>query len=243
MCTPLYFLRMSNADAVFQKAGPTYRVRLRGSETGWHINPLPCILVGRDTAVSVRAASEVIEGEAVFVDAQTPHFVDFSGGTADIIYLEHASAFALPTLRLEAPACRHLMDEEVDWSDERAGTLLDIMSLSACRPDPIIDRVVRQIEGDPMARFSAFDAVRLTGLERTGLLRRFKQQTGMTFRGYKTWAALRSAGARLVAGEQIGFVGLDSGFSDAAHFSRCFRSAFGLTPSQAREAVTIARLR
>jgi AraC-like DNA-binding protein len=84
-----------------------------------------------------------------------------------------------------------------------------------------------------MTRLGETQAARIAGLERTTMLRRFRKQTGMTFRGYKTWTALKHASRLVSQGEAIGAAGLDAGFADAAHFSRCFSTMFGMTPSSA----------
>jgi AraC-like DNA-binding protein len=228
---------MDQTQAVFRKVGATHLVRLRGSQTGVHVNPMPCILFGRDRSVTVKTVSGVTAADAVLVDACSPHIVDFGGGAVDVLYLEGAAAHAVQTQRLDRQA-RRLLEDEIDhWSQETAAALFDLLALSSTPPDPQILELVREIDADPMARLSEIGAAHLTGLERTSMLRRFKRHTGMTFRGYKNWAALKLAGNLFIAGEKIGLAGLDAGFADAPHFSRRFKGAFGLSPSQARDAV------
>jgi AraC family transcriptional regulator len=49
---------------------------------------------------------------------------------------------------------------------------------------------------------------------------------------------LQEALQRVAAGADLGEVGISLGFSSHSHFTAAFRKEFGVTPSQARSALT-----
>lgn len=62
----------------------------------------------------------------------------------------------------------------------------------------------------------------------------FMQETGVGFRPYLLWLRLEVALAAYVAGESLTEAAYSGGFADSAHFSRTFRSMFGITPASVR---------
>ncbi len=225
---------------LFEDVGGTMRVRLQADRTNVHSNLVPCIVFGRDRAVSIESASGVVSGDAVLVDANWQHVVNFHGGAVDVIYLEfvlNAHMTSQGATAITKNALRILENDAESWTDDCAAELLATLGKAKPHDDSPISEVQSRIIADPMIRLSETDASQLARLERTTMLRRFKRQTGMTFRAYKNWTALKHATRLMVGGEQIGCAGLDSGFADAAHFSRQFRSTFGLSPTEAINSV------
>ncbi|MEM6546971.1 MAG: AraC family transcriptional regulator [Pseudomonadota bacterium] len=72
----------------------------------------------------------------------------------------------------------------------------------------------------------------VAGLSRIRLTRLFVEHTGLTPWRWVMRARLERARALLAEGESIGAVAHAAGFSDQAHFSRCFRVATGLSPAR-----------
>jgi AraC-like DNA-binding protein len=233
---------MTHGSAFLEEIAGTACVRLQAARTGVHANLVPCIVFGRDRPVSIESACETVSGDAVLVDANWAHSVNFHGGAADVIYLERwltkartsTGARSLPTSIL------HVLEVATDnWSVESATCLADMLGTDKKPIESGIAAILNRIKSDPMMRLSETDASRIALLERTTMLKRFKHQTGMTFRAYKNWTALKHATRLFADGCQIGSAGLDSGFADAGHFSRQFRSVFGLSPTEARECLIL----
>jgi AraC-like DNA-binding protein len=230
---------MAGRSTMLKEVAGTMHVRLSADRTEAHSNLVPCIIFGRGRAISIEAPTGVVTGDAILVDANWQHVVNFHGSTVDVIYLEkQASRAAGFGARAVSRDVIGILEAEIEgWSTDGSSALFDVLGGVACVRDTAISKIEMRIVADPMTRLSEAEASRLVGLERTTMLRRFKHETGMTFRAYKRWAALKHASRLFLSGAQLGHSGLDSGFADAAHFSRQFRATFGLSPTQAIRSV------
>ncbi len=70
------------------------------------------------------------------------------------------------------------------------------------------------------------------GLTRFELVRRFRQQTGLTPHSFQTNLRVAHARAMLSHGEPIARVAATCGFADQPHLTRTFRRAVGVTPGR-----------
>jgi transcriptional regulator GlxA family with amidase domain len=70
------------------------------------------------------------------------------------------------------------------------------------------------------------------GLTRFELVRRFRQQTGITPHAFQTNLRVARARGMLSAGESIARIAATCGFADQAHLTRTFRRAVGVTPGR-----------
>ena len=219
---------------MLEQIGPTARVRLRAERTRVHSNLAPCILFGRERTLSVESENGTFWGDAILVGANWEHAVNFHGGAVDVIYIESNLVSREGVVALPKAAQRILADQVDCWSMDSAAQLLDSLGHIEKPCDHAISTILARIACDPMVRLSETEAGQISQLERSTMLRRFKRYTGMTFRSYKSWAALKHASRLIGKGEALGIAGLDAGFSDAAHFSRRYRAIFGLSPTEGR---------
>jgi AraC-like DNA-binding protein len=74
----------------------------------------------------------------------------------------------------------------------------------------------------------------ITGLTRYDLCRQFRTMLGTSPHRYLLMRRLEYARDRIHLGQPLAEVACDAGFADQAHFTRVFRSAFGLTPRRYR---------
>lgn len=78
-----------------------------------------------------------------------------------------------------------------------------------------------------LAELSAF-----AGLSRFELVRRFREQTGLTPHAFQTNLRVAHARTMLRAGDPIAQIAAACGFADQSHLTRTFRRAVGITPGR-----------
>jgi AraC-like DNA-binding protein len=103
-----------------------------------------------------------------------------------------------------------------------------------------IDRVKEAIAVEPERRWTLTALSELAGLSRFHLARLFREEVGATLHRYVTRARLAMALERVLDGEDLTTIALDSGFSSHSHFTARFRGVFGVAPSALRKNVTAA---
>jgi len=96
-------------------------------------------------------------------------------------------------------------------------------------PDPRVRRILAWAPAQIRNPVSLADAARLVGLSSGRARHLFVEQTGLAFRTWLLWLRLQKAVEGYARGMTLTDAALDAGFSDSAHFSRTFRSMFGVT--------------
>ncbi|HEY3108477.1 MAG TPA: AraC family transcriptional regulator [Chloroflexota bacterium] len=138
-----------------------------------------------------------------------------------------AAAFRSPPepLALDALVLRlteGLLEGEADG--EPAGRPRQLNQAALARARALLDSrctIVRSRELEAVA-----------GLSRYELARQFRALYGTSPYRYSVMRRLDLARSRLRAGMRLADVALTAGFADQAHFTRMFRSAYGLTPGR-----------
>lgn len=214
-----------------------YRSNLR--VTDWHKNRVPCIIIGDEQPISVETLDGNICGLAVYIAPDKPHRVNFGEQPSRTLYLEGVRAPLLLTgqvaQRIDGDQLNWILMAANHWSMDQENELLERFHYEA----PAISvprKLAKRLDGlraDPQSRLSQKQLTQALGIERTQALKLFKASTGMTLRSYQIWKSIRGALENVAAGADFQTAGMDNGFCDAAHFSRTFRSTFGLSLSEA----------
>lgn len=97
--------------------------------------------------------------------------------------------------------------------------------------DPRIAKILVHLHQDPGTSFTGSELADIACLSPSRMQHLFKQQIGIPVRKYILWTRLRHVLELALGGTPLTTSSHQSGFSDSAHFSRTFRSMFGLAPS------------
>jgi AraC family transcriptional regulator len=145
---------------------------------------------------------------------------------------------AIPEDRLGDPllSLRDLWDNPPD-GDETARIIHWIVRrLSAGPPpahalDPRIARAVEVIRGMDTSRITLDEVARAVFLSPSRFAHLFSEEIGVAFRRYVLWRRLMRAILAVGAGKTLSSAAHETGFSDAAHFTRACTQMLGQPPS------------
>jgi AraC-like DNA-binding protein len=97
-----------------------------------------------------------------------------------------------------------------------------------------IERARQFLDAEKTRVVHSLELESVTGLTRYDLARQFRSMVGTSPYRYLLMRRLAFAREQIHRGRPLVEVACDSGFADQAHFTRAFRSAFGLTPARYR---------
>lgn len=207
--------------------------RLTGGESSPHVKSAPHVMVSWGGVLTVRWAGGRVTAQAVLVATGVPHTVDGGGGLFHILglgrYLAHHGP---PVQALDARALHAFADYYDHLAADDGCALAERLQLPPMRLSTPIEAVIARLRADPMQRLGQHEAAALACMERTALLKRFRLETGLTFRAYKNWVGVMAAADGMLRGRRAAQAAMDAGFADLAHFSRQCRAITGYSPRQ-----------
>ncbi|MFZ5444545.1 MAG: AraC family transcriptional regulator [Myxococcota bacterium] len=186
----------------------------------------------------------------VLTAPDVPHAIDGAGVTTLLVFLDPESEVGAALLAsMRAPvrllsrqerdrlvadgvdALRLMTADGVEWV-RRTAALLGGAGLRARRPvHPRVRKALRLLREDPSRAASLRALAADVGLSEGRLMHAFTESIGIPLRPYVLWLRLQRAASAIVTGQSVSEAAAWAGFSDAAHLSRSFKRAFGMTPS------------
>lgn len=97
--------------------------------------------------------------------------------------------------------------------------------------DPRILKISEIIRSELDYNFSIEYLASEVDLSPSRLLHLIKEETGTSYRKFRMWQRLRYAISIFGSAHSLTYAGIEAGFNDASHFSRCFKARYGVSPS------------
>jgi AraC-like DNA-binding protein len=97
--------------------------------------------------------------------------------------------------------------------------------------DPRILYISKLIRDEPDYNFSIDRLASEVDLSSSRLLHLIKEETGVSYRRFRMWQRVRYALSIYGLQNSLTYSSFEAGFNDSAHFTRCFKSFYGATPS------------
>jgi AraC-like DNA-binding protein len=96
--------------------------------------------------------------------------------------------------------------------------------------DPRLARLAEALRADPASQATIRDWARTLGFSERSLIRRIRNETGMTFRELRRQTRVMIAMERLAEGRSVTAAAFDVGFETPSAFIHAFRTVTGRTP-------------
>lgn len=218
----------------------------------WHLHGAPVFIAGVHGSFRLRLpGGDWTACRAAVIPAGVRHALDLGGEPLAVFYpepdvagMEALTRFGrgwderhriLLGSRPDLGVFRGLYDDaaSVAWSGEALDDLLGfaLRGSGTSRLDPRLCRVVRFLDEHPHDLTGAERIAMTQGLSVSRFLHLFSEQIGVPFRRYRIWNRVRAAMKLVLGGNSFTDAAMEAGFTDSAHFARCFRETFGVTPS------------
>lgn len=186
-------------------------------------------------------------GRALWIPSQTEHEIRCNGA------VEMRTAYLSPAYA-DLPACLQVLSisalareilvrlaEGAEWDvqDPLAYVLLqevrraDTEALSLPLPrDKRVAMLAESLRSNPEIHKTISDWAKELGFSERSLIRRIRDETGMTFREFRRQIRVLVAIEMLAGGQSVTNVALDVGFETSSAFIKAFKTVTGLTPKQ-----------
>jgi AraC-like DNA-binding protein len=218
-----------------------------------------CISLSGKFLLGIDNQINPIQCKAAIIGANTPHYISNNNGIICIVYLEKASndykwildshcnqvnceikkkpipinkTFNPEKERIFLQLCNSKLTPKA--ANEIKQLFLNYFSEHISTPsliDPRTTNLITYIQKNPEDSYKGVDLARKIFLSESRMQHLFKQQIGIPIRKYLLWNKIRSVLILSMKGKTLTQAAHQSGFSDSAHFSRTFKSMFGISPS------------
>jgi AraC-like DNA-binding protein len=221
-------------------------------DVGWHLHGAPVFIAGLAGRFRLRLpGGDWTVCRSAVIPAGVRHALDLAGEPLAVFYPEPgvAGIAALAAFggswrereRIllgddpEPGMFRELYENAagIHWSGEALDDLVGhaLRRHGGTPLDPRLARVLDFLDAQPDDLTRAEHVARAQGLSVSRFLHLFSEQVGVPFRRYRIWNRVRAAMRLSLDGATFTEAAAGAGFADSAHFARCFRETFGVTPS------------
>lgn len=218
--------------------------------TGWHRHAAVALLVGLSGRFKVHLPDGRVEhARSALVDIGVEHLFDPCGEQVALVYLEPDAPEVCGWRSLLAREGGMLFDVATPVvtcsameGRLRSFDLPQLLRIPADTPatglDPRVARslqALRSVGARPWGRAGLAESA---GLSSSRFNHLFREEAGVSFRTYRIWSQVRAAMTGAGPLTSLTEAALQGAFADSSHFSRTFRSTFGMTPSSVLQGVT-----
>lgn len=214
-----------------------------GAEADKHAHNAVQLVWSLDGPFELTTGGRREERSVALIPANTEHTLNAAGHVIALLLVEShgARGVALDDLAKRQRSREPMIDAHMFPSQDLAAVdvagwadrVLEALGVSAGRSQitSVTRRAIAHIERglDGVPRVA--DVARSLSLSTSRLTHLFSSEVGIPFRRFVLWTRIKRAVASHQAGNDLTAAAIAAGFSDAAHFSRTFRSMFGLSPS------------
>lgn len=213
------------------------------------------LVISLDDAFRIRNQSLGLDesSRSALIPPGFPHETFYNDTPVAVISLEPESndyAIAQQLMERKVKDCFFTLKHEQKAIEDVASIYQTQMSASECshlvnsilyvdepdllEPKPIDKRIRKAMDimrEDPAQSHSLESLAEQVHLSATRFTHLFKDETGVPIRRYRQWLRFRQAIQQITSGKTMTVAAIQAGFTDSAHFSRAFRSMFGMKPS------------
>jgi AraC family transcriptional regulator len=221
-----------------------------GQRLAWHRHPSACTAIVIEGSVGKRFARtqhELGPGGVVTMPPQEPHEDLFGRDGARLVVVETETASGISCFRdwgatlIAFRIARELATPDGFTRLALEGLALELLATvgrgPARRSEPWLERVRDVLHERSLEPPSAAELAADAGVHPSHLARAFRAAYGDSLGGYARRLRLEWAAERLVRSDDpLACVAAEAGFVDQSHFTRAFRTQFGLTPARYRAA-------
>lgn len=252
---------MRDNQGLYEPAAPDALLCVGGGKTlyvgsleqvDWHLHGAPVFIAGVTGDFRLRLpGGNWISCRAAIIPAGVRHALDLGGEPLAAFYPEPTLAGVSALIGLgrawdenerilvgtqaEIGIFRELHENaaSVHWSGDVLDDLLALALRRDTAPpiDPRLATVMSLLDAHPHDLTRAETLALAHGLSVSRFLHLFTEQVGVPFRRYRIWNRIRAATRSALAGDSFTDAAMHAGFTDSAHFARCFRETFGVTAS------------
>lgn len=205
--------------------------------TAPHAHHADQIIVSAASApLDVEARDQQMRGSVVRIPSDVRHSILRGAEFADVLFVEpngRTTALDARVHSLDSPQSITTWESALDRAESiiRVASSAEPAATNAFDHPAVSSALSRLPELVANGPVSVRHLAELVGLSPSRLSHLFVRQTGIPIRSHVRWARLRIATESLARDQTLTAAAHTAGFSDSSHFSRTFRSMFGLSPT------------